>query len=209
MFCNECFKMLNDAIEEESGEYVNTLIYEYDPLNENNDRWISLPIEFYTYGKRNRDVIREYEKHLPDLTQEILSGNTSTIYENLLRAVQNAPKLSYDIIVYRGMAIQLNMKPGDTFKHSTLIWSSFHKEYAMKFTNNTVACYNGSGGFDGLRPFNGTLLKIIIPKGTKCLQRYINVDFNNTDYKSELIFEPSYLDCIASNGYETHTVLRS
>jgi hypothetical protein len=195
--------MLNDEIEIQTGKYINTPIYEYSSDKNIETKWVSLPLTFYIYGETNNDIISNYELELPYITNKILSGKSPDIYLKFINIIKNSCSLPYDVVVYRGLSINLNLKNGDIYNHKTLLWSSFHQRYANKFTNNTLDCYS-STGFKGIKSSNGILMKIKIKKGTKCFQRCINPDYTRIDYKSELIFLPCKLKCIKiyNNIYE-------
>lgn len=195
---------LNDLIEKNTGDYINTLIHIYSIQSFDDNKFYFTSLESYIWSKNNKLALLNYEKLLPNITSEIISGETPKEYLNLKQIINTSPITTENMIIFRGLSINLNIKEGDIFYHKNFIWGSFHKNYAEMFMYDTSNCYQNNMGFNGIsKKKKGCLLKINIPKNINYFERIINIDFAPNDTKSEIILNPCYLkvefihdDCI-------------
>lgn len=192
---------LNEKIEQKITTYINAEIFKYNIDDFDENKFFLMSVESYIYGINNSEIINEYEKKLPFITNEILINKNNDIY--LLNCLKQAPKLIIPIIVYRGISLPLKISEfNNTFEHITPLWCSFHSRYAENFIYDTSECYDiDCCGFNKIN-YNqkGMLLKIHVPIGTPCFERGISYDFNPWDTKSEILLLPGLLKIINSDN---------
>jgi hypothetical protein len=119
------------------------------------------------------DMVRLYQGNLADPINAALRGrrkplslHTNYVFD-LDSAIKNAPPLSNDAVVYRGLKARLNLKAGDIFTDAGFVSTSFDENVAKKF-----------------KGLSGTVVEMRIPKGSRALVMR-SADDRNLRYNQE------------------------
>lgn len=172
----------------------------------------SVDIFNYTYPLR-RNL---YKNFIIDINSVLRNGETPTNdikldIESLSNIILSAPSIEHRIIVWRGLSVVLDCKPGDILTNLGFMYCSFNRQIAKFYQNNTLPCYDRVSkriNCERVKKLKvkGTLLKIIVPSGTKmldtsgmniCVPSVINSEivFNHTVQLKVIKPTKNYLLC--------------
>lgn len=158
----------------------------------------SVEIFNYTYPLRDKLYKLPFIVDLNDVLRKktIATDELLKDIEILSDIILSAPCLDHSITVWRGISVRLDCKPGDILTNLGFMYCSLNRAIADSYRHDTSSCYNRTTQRIDIRltkklKVKGSLLKIIVPPGTRMIdESYLDICCP-TDIVSELVFHHS------------------
>ncbi len=208
----------NHVFEKITGEYINTSITFIQDDQDNSSAIAELlSLNSFVYGYMNRLAINEYEKKLPNVTNEIIRHpdfiNEDDITKRLYNIIELAPKTKKHYVVYRGMHAELlNLKVNSIMIHYPFLWTTRCKPFAKNFVLDTSNCYGKNNSFSNKKrgkKEHRILFEIHIPPNIPYIERYSAIDFNPSEDFEILFQAKSKLKIMSINYLNSYTYIVS
>ena len=174
-----------------TGNYFNIEIEEYKYYKTyKNNLIISLEHYLYFNIKYNLKIFKNIQNNINIINKNLrLNINYSNdLIIKFNKIITNSASLDYDIILYRGLDIKLNVNIGDILDNLGFMFASINENTALMYCeNNTSGFYSGNSNIKLDIP--GTLLKILVKKHINFLSNDYP-DFCSSSYiNNEIIFD--------------------
>ena len=168
-------------------------IYKSD---DSNDDFCIVSINSFVYGFIRKPEFRFFWRQSKTINYKLrhnlpLDSNELEIVTSFNFAINLAPRLTQEIIIYRGLPCDFLCDIGDTLSNLGFMFGSIYQHTAMFYaTNDTTLCYLEDGRIDNSKTVpskKSTIFKITLPSGTHFYNKsYENLSCNGI-IESELV----------------------
>ncbi len=188
---------ISDQIEKQTGDYINAAVValkETDFDKEQLPEFVITSLNSFLYQYSRRDLIKDISlipRIQSALLESALEGEFYNIVEEASNIIKSSPVADFDLIVYRGLASDLKLVPGQLFNHKSFLYCSLHESFAAMFMLNTTDCYSAGGTFSNSKSSEcvGTMLKIRVPSNTHYFETKINFNYPYSGPRSEIVLD--------------------